>query len=120
LGSDDAFFIHNKPCFLKGRGHELMPMDWSFPYRIEISSPDVKISTVEAYSTVTPKPSTINLLDIPSLAKEEWKNVITNDFQAGAIKRFPIIQEHIDRMYQNGAFYAAMSGSGSSVFGLFD
>jgi 4-diphosphocytidyl-2-C-methyl-D-erythritol kinase len=120
LGSDDAFFIYNQPCFLKGRGHELIPMDWAFPFEIKISSPNVSISTSEAYAHVHPSPSPFDLLSLPSIPKEEWKNIVVNDFQSGAIARFPIIQQHIDNMYKNGAFYAAMSGSGSSVFGLFD
>jgi 4-diphosphocytidyl-2-C-methyl-D-erythritol kinase len=50
---------------------------------------------------------------------QSWKEVVVNDFQPRAIKKYPIIQEHIEAMYKKGAFYAAMSGSGSSVFGLF-
>lgn len=120
LGSDDAFFIYNRPCYLDGKGHELTPLNWEFPYRIEISSPGVNISTAEAYSTVIPKAAPIDLLTIMNLPHKDWKNIITNDFQVGAISLHPTIQDHIDAMYSKGAFYAAMSGSGSSVFGLFD
>jgi len=119
LGSDDAFFIYNRPCFLDGKGHELTPLNWEFPFRIEITSPGVSISTAEAYSSITPKPASIDLLNIMDIPQNEWRHIITNDFQSGAILRYPIIQEHIDEMYSKGAFYAAMSGSGSSVFGLF-
>jgi 4-diphosphocytidyl-2-C-methyl-D-erythritol kinase len=119
LGSDNAFFIYNRPCFLKGRGHEITPMDWEFPYRIEISSPSVQISTASAYQGIVPRPSDIDLQQLPTLPISQWKEVLRNDFEANAVQRNPVILEHIQRMYEKGAFYAAMSGSGSSVFGLF-
>ncbi len=120
IGSDDAFFIYNQPCFLKGRGHELTPItNWNLEFKIEISSPPVSISTAEAYSGILPKPAPFDLQQLDTLPYEDWKRVVTNDFQAKAIQQHPIISEHIQAMYDKGAFYAAMSGSGSSVFGLF-
>ncbi len=119
IGSDNAFFILNQPCFVRGRGHELEPIDLKVDFAISITSPPVSISTKEAYAAVTPQPSSFNLKEIDHLPHEQWRDVLVNDFESGAIARYPIISEYIQDHYHRGAFYAAMSGSGSSVFGLY-
>jgi 4-diphosphocytidyl-2-C-methyl-D-erythritol kinase len=120
IGSDNAFFILNQPCYVKGRGHELEPIALPMDFHIQITSPPVSISTQEAYSGVSPKPSSFDLKELHLLPYSQWKNVLVNDFEKGAIERYPIIEEYIQAHYSNGAFYAAMSGSGSSVFGLYE
>jgi 4-diphosphocytidyl-2-C-methyl-D-erythritol kinase len=119
VGSDNAFFIINSPCFVNGVGHELERMDFSIDFKIDITSPPVSISTAEAYQWIVPKPASFDLRLLPTIPKHEWKDVLRNDFEEGAIAKYPIIQEYIQAHYNRGAFYAAMSGSGSSVFGLY-
>lgn len=119
IGSDNAFFIINSPCYVNGVGHELEKIDFPMDFRIEITSPPVSISTAEAYQWVKPKPSSFDLRQLKQLPHSEWKKVLRNDFEFGAIQHYPIIQQYIDAHYNKGAFYAAMSGSGSSVFGLY-
>ena len=120
LGSDHAFFIYNQPCYLSGSGPEISPISFNQDFRIELSFPSVHISTKEAYSRLVPRAMDFDLQHLQQLPKEEWKNFLKNDFQKGAVIQYPVIQNHIDRFYDQGAFYAAMSGSGSAVFGLFD
>jgi 4-diphosphocytidyl-2-C-methyl-D-erythritol kinase len=85
-----------------------------------LSFPSVHISTKEAYSRLVPRAMDFDLRELQDHPKTEWKKILRNDFQSGAISRHPVIQNHIDNFYKQGAFYAAMSGSGSAVFGLFD
>ncbi len=120
LGSDQAFFIHNQPCYLSGSGPEITPISFEQDFKIELSFPSVHISTKEAYSQLVPRAMDFDLKELQDYPKTEWKKILRNDFQSGAISRHPIIQNHIDNFYKKGAFYAAMSGSGSAVFGLFD
>lgn len=120
LGSDQAFFIYNQPCYLSGSGPEISPISFHQDFRIELSFPSVHISTKEAYSRLVPRAMDFDLQHLQQFPKEEWKNFLKNDFQTGAVIQYPVIQNHIDRFYDQGAFYAAMSGSGSAVFGLFD
>ncbi|MEY4329820.1 MAG: hypothetical protein RL609_568 [Bacteroidota bacterium] len=120
IGSDNAFFILNSPCYVNGVGHELEPINFPMDFKIEITSPPVSISTAEAYQWVQPQPATFDLRNLAALPKDQWKAVLRNDFEKGAIAKHPIIGEYIAAHYSNGAFYAAMSGSGSSVFGLYE
>lgn len=119
LGSDQAFFIYNQPCYLSGSGPEIEPFDFKQDFEIQLSFPSVHISTKEAFSGLLPRPMDFDLREISKWDKELWKVRLQNDFQNGAIKKHPIIQNHIDDFYKKGAFYSAMSGSGSTVFGLF-
>ena len=81
--------------------------------------PNRPFPTAEAYQWIVPKPASFDLRLLPTVPKEKWKDVLRNDFEEGAIAKHPIIGAHIQDHYDRGAFYAAMSGSGSSVFGLY-
>ncbi len=120
LGSDQAFFIYNKPCYLSGSGPEINPISFEQDFKIELSFPSVHISTKEAYSKLVPSAMNFDLRKLQDHPKTEWRKILRNDFQSGAVTGHPVIQHHIDKFYDQGAFYAAMSGSGSAVFGLFD
>lgn len=125
LGSDCAFFIYNRPMFGTGRGEVLEPYDIdlsAWQLRVEVPS-GVAVSTAEAYRGVlAAKNTAIALPPLKEALKgpvECWKDVVVNDFEATVFPLHPEIQALKRRFYDDGAVYAAMSGSGSSVFGLF-
>lgn len=123
LGSDVPFFISGKPQRATGRGEILTPIDTlkEFPFWITVVMPNVHISTAEAYSLVTP-----NAVDRPKLVEvfstldpEQWQRELVNDFEEPIIARYPEIGRERETLLAGGAWYAAMSGSGAAVFGLF-
>ncbi|GAB3415769.1 4-(cytidine 5'-diphospho)-2-C-methyl-D-erythritol kinase [Niabella aquatica] len=120
LGSDCPFFIKNKPSFASGRGEifEEVAPDLS-GYKIVMVNPGVHISTPLAFSYVQPKPAPVNLKEAVSRPVEEWKKLITNDFEEAVIKRHSEIGTIKQSLYNMGADFALMSGSGSTVYGLF-
>ena len=121
LGSDCAFFIENKPMLAKGRGELLEPIPLSLRGKsIAIVYPPIHISTAKAYAGVTPKKSGFSLKQLPSLPLFEWKQQLANDFEESIFKAHPQIAEIKAKLYDIGAIYASMSGSGSSVFGIFE
>jgi len=121
LGADCPFFIKNKPVFATGIGNEFTPIDLDLSaYRIEVIKPDVNVSTAMAYRGITPKPASFNLLNISTLPISEWKHYIKNDFEESVFPQFPEIAALKASLYSRGALYAAMSGSGSACFGIFE
>jgi 4-diphosphocytidyl-2-C-methyl-D-erythritol kinase len=120
LGSDCAFFIRNRPMFGYDRGNLFRELS-SFPQNLHlvIVNPGIHISTAEAYASVTPHKPLHPLEELILLPVSQWKNRIVNDFEPAMIAKFPVIGEIRDRLYDLGAYYASMSGSGSSVYGLF-
>lgn len=120
LGSDCPFFIENTPKIARGRGEILEPIDLSLKGTyIVLINPGIHVGTKEAYAGVTPAPPKVKLEEV--LADRScWKTELINDFEASIFKNHPEIAEIKSQMYQGDAFFAAMSGSGSSVFGLFD
>jgi 4-diphosphocytidyl-2-C-methyl-D-erythritol kinase len=121
LGADCAFFIENKPVFAfeKGDEFETIKLDLS-GYAIALVMPDVHISTAEAYGGVKPVLVKESLLDLIYEPIEEWKNFIKNDFESNIFKNHVEIRGVKAALYEAGAIYASMSGSGASVFGIFD
>lgn len=120
LGSDCAFFIQNTPCLATGRGEILSPIDLSLKgYFILLVKPNVSVSTAQAYAGVTPKRPEISLSDAIKLPVSEWKHSIVNDFETSVFAKFPLLAQIKELLYELGAEYAAMSGSGSTVYGLF-
>lgn len=120
LGSDCPFFIKNKPNFASGRGElfeEVVP-DLS-GYKIVIVNPGIHISTPLAFSQIQPQPAPVNLKEAVSRPVEEWNNLVTNDFEEPVIKKYPEIGTIKQSLYDMGADFALMSGSGSTVYGLF-
>lgn len=120
LGSDCAFFIENHPMFASGRGDQFEPVDLDLSgYKIVVVVPPVHVSTQEAYAMVTPGKPERSLKEIIRLPVEEWKELLTNDFEKPVMNKYPVIQDIKEELYSRGAVYAAMSGSGSAVYGIF-
>ncbi|MEY4333645.1 MAG: hypothetical protein RLZZ196_2388 [Bacteroidota bacterium] len=120
LGSDCPFFILNSPAFATGRGEILTPTKVNLDdYTIVVVNPGIAISTKMAFSLITPAQPTSHITNIISLPISEWKNVLINDFEAPVFKQFPAIQQIKETLYSKGAEYASMTGTGSTVFGIF-
>ena len=121
LGADCPFFIRNSPVFAEGIGNIFTPVDISLrDYYLVLINPDIHISTKEAYSGINPKQPTSRLTEIIRLPVGEWKNYMVNDFEEGTFASYPIIGEIKQSLYDLGAIYSSMSGSGSSIFGIFE
>ena len=120
LGADCAFFIQNKPAFATGIGDQLneIKLDLS-GYNLLIAKPSFSVNTSEAYSGIVPHKPTFNLKETGEIPVEKWKDFVVNDFEKSVFKKYPEIEKLKESMYQMGAIYASMSGSGSAVFGLF-
>jgi len=111
LGSDCAFFIEDAPKLGSGRGEILTPVDIDLKGKfIVIVKPDIHVSTAEAYAGVVPKEARLDVKDMST-----WKN----DFEESVFKKYPLIKSIKESLREAGASYASMSGSGSSVFGIF-
>jgi 4-diphosphocytidyl-2-C-methyl-D-erythritol kinase len=117
LGSDCAFFIDDVPMMGRGRGEVLSPVDVSLKGKfIVIIKPDVHVSTAEAYSGIVPRESHLDIENIPI---EDWKLFVRNDFEESIFKKYPQPGLIKRSLYDAGAVYASMSGSGSAVYGIF-
>jgi 4-diphosphocytidyl-2-C-methyl-D-erythritol kinase len=120
LGSDCAFFIQNIPCLATGRGEILSPYPISLAgFQLVLIMPDIHISTREAFAGIEPRQPIEDISTIISEPIENWKNNLVNDFEKGIFARHPQIRAIKEALYEHGAVYASMSGSGASVFGLF-
>jgi 4-diphosphocytidyl-2-C-methyl-D-erythritol kinase len=121
LGADCAFFIENKPVFAfeKGDRFEDIQLDLS-SYHMALVMPPTHVSTAEAYRGVKPAPVKESLKDLIKLPVEEWKHHIKNDFEESVFRNHPVIRGVKASLYEAGAIYASMSGSGASVFGIFN
>ncbi len=120
LGSDCPFFLLNKACIATGRGESLNPISLNLKnYTIVLVNPNIHISTQEAYSLITPKKPTINTTEIVSKPIETWKENLENDFEQPIFAKYPILSNIKQQLYNKGALYASMSGSGSTIFGIF-
>jgi len=121
IGADCPFFINNTPTVATGIGDQFQPVQLDLSnFKIVIIKPDVSVSTPDAYRHIVPGPSEFNLLDIEKLAIEDWKGRIENDFEKSVFQKYPEIETLKNKLYELGALYASMSGSGSAVFGIFD
>ncbi len=121
LGSDCPFFIINKPCFASGRGEKLTPVALDLSsFKIVLINPGVHVSTKEAFSKLTPSTPKKGILEVLKQPVTTWKDDLKNDFEETVFKLYPAIEEVKKKLYEMGAIYAAMSGSGSSVFGIFN
>lgn len=120
LGADCPFFIKNQAMYATGIGTDLLPIDLDLSDRyIVLVKPQVHVSTVEAYQQVKPMSSEHDLREIVKLPLQDWKFYIKNDFEDSLFERYPLIREAKLALYEKGALYASMSGSGSAVYGIF-
>ena len=121
IGADCPFFIRDTPVFATGTGNVFEPIELSLEgYHLALVKPDIAVSTREAYSRVTPAKPAISPREIARRPVAEWRDTLVNDFERSVFAARPEIGRIKERLYEEGATYAAMSGSGSSVFGLFD
>ncbi|MBL7723009.1 MAG: 4-(cytidine 5'-diphospho)-2-C-methyl-D-erythritol kinase [Chitinophagaceae bacterium] len=121
LGSDCPFFIINKPCFAKGRGEKLeeLTVDLS-NYKFIIIHPNIHIDTGRAFLSITPTLTARSLKDIIASPLRTWKDELINDFEKVIFPDYKEIATIKEKLYQAGAIYASMSGSGSTVYGIFE
>ncbi len=121
LGSDCSFFIKNKPVFAYNKGDVFKEIELDLSgYKIIIVKPDVHISSADAYGGVKPIIPEKDLTDLIQLPIEQWKDTIRNDFEETVFPKYPEIKAIKEQLYNAGAVYASMSGSGAAVFGLFN
>ena len=120
LGSDCSFFVEDKPMLGSGRGEQLvdLPLSLKGLYMVLVK-PDIHVSTADAYAGVKPHTPHQTLTDILTLPVAEWKDHLVNDFERSVFAKYPAIEAIKKEFYDHGALYASMSGSGSSVFGIF-
>ena len=121
LGSDCAFFIKNRPLLGYERGNRFREVEL-FPGHLQVAviHPCIHVNTAEAYANVTPGIPVNSLEELIRLPVEDWRDKISNDFEPGIIQKYPAIGHIKGKLYEAGAIYASMSGSGSSVYGLFE
>ena len=121
LGADCTFFLKNKPVFANGIGDNLVDINLSLDdYFIVVVKPNISVSTKEAYASITPKQPAVSLIEIVKKPINEWRNLMHNDFETPIFKKHPVIGDIKQSLYDQGAVYASMSGSGTSVYGLFE
>ena len=121
LGADCAFFIEGKPVFAYGKGDHFKPLQLDLSaYNIVLVMPPAHVSTGEAYRGVRPEQVKQSLQELIALPIAEWRQYIKNDFETSVFKNHPAIRGVKAALYDAGAIYAGMSGSGASVFGIFD
>jgi len=132
LGSDCAFFIVNKPVFAFDKGDQFEPLDLDLTgYRIEVVTPDIHVNTAEAYSMMgrsynISSPPKGGVFSVNSPIKEiirkpieEWKYLLTNDFELPVFNKYPELERIKQDLYNQGALYVSITGSGSGIFGVF-
>jgi 4-diphosphocytidyl-2-C-methyl-D-erythritol kinase len=120
LGADCAFFVRHCPAYAEGIGEKLVPIELSLKgWYLAVVRPSIPVSTKEAFSLITPQMPQINCREVVMRPVEDWRDVLTNDFEHSVFTLHPEIGQVKQRLYDMGASYAAMSGSGSAVFGLF-
>ncbi|MGB8192346.1 MAG: 4-(cytidine 5'-diphospho)-2-C-methyl-D-erythritol kinase [Chitinophagaceae bacterium] len=122
LGSDCPFFIINKPCIATGRGEIMDAIDLSplKRYYIAIVNPGIHIPTAWAFSRIKPGANGPSIKDVIHQPVHAWKDQLVNDFEAVVFDEYPAVKNIKEGLYNKGAVYAAMSGSGSTVYGLFE
>ena len=119
LGADCAFFILNKPCYAEGIGEKLEPISLSLSgWYLSLVRPDIPVSTREAFSLIKPHYPELNCREVVQLPVEQWRGKLTNDFEQSVFAVHPELGAVKERLYELGATYAAMSGSGSTLFAL--
>ncbi len=126
LGSDCAFFVYNRPMIGTGRGEVLEPCDIDLSqFEMRVVVPEgVSVSTADAYRGIVPREAAatdaLPLREALARPAAEWRGCLVNDFETTVFAKYPAIAEAKRTLYDAGAIYASMSGSGSAVFGLFD
>ena len=119
LGADCAFFILNRPCYAEGIGEKLQPIDLDLKgWYLSLVRPDIPVSTREAFALIKPHYPEVNCREVVKQPVESWRDALINDFEGSVFAVHPELGAVKDRLYELGATYAAMSGSGSTLFAL--
>ena len=120
LGADCPFFVNPRPSYAEGIGDVLMPVSLNLDgWYLMLVKPDVHVSTREAYAGVHPHQPSCSLLETAKSPVEQWRDRMVNDFEESIFANHPLLAEIKQELYRHGAAYASMSGSGSTIFGLF-
>ena len=122
LGSDCAFFIYGRPMFGEGRGELLsdFPMPYLDGFELKIVVPEgISVSTADAYRGISPRIPEIPLREVLMRPVSEWKDLLVNDFETTVFAKYPVLASIKQSLYDSGAVYASMSGSGSALFALY-
>jgi 4-diphosphocytidyl-2-C-methyl-D-erythritol kinase len=121
IGSDCPFFIRNHPSLVTGKGEYLqdIPLDLKGYYFLLIY-PGIHASTAEAYKEVVPSLKSANLKEITRKPVNQWKHLVMNHFENPVFRKYPLLADIKKELYDVGAIYASMTGSGSAMYGLFD
>jgi len=120
LGSDCAFFIQNTPALATGKGDQLEPVSIDLgSYHLVLVKPEIHISTADAYSWIMPAKNVKPLRAILDQPVALWRDMLKNDFEKPVFERYPVIRKIRDQLYDLGAVYASMTGTGAAVYGLF-
>lgn len=121
IGADCAFFIKNNPVFATGIGNIFSDIKLNLTgMTLVLVKPDIFVSTRDAYSNINPSAPKVSLKDLLSEPVTSWKDTVFNDFEKSVFPKYPEIAAIKDKLYDIGAVYASMSGSGSSVYGIFE
>ena len=122
LGSDCPFFVDSAPAMVTGRGEHVAPLGFELPLDgvwVVVANPGIHISTAEAFGGLTPTDRTTPWDQLATAPLAQWHTLIRNDFESGAVERHPAIGDLLQALRDAGASYVQMTGSGSTVFGLF-
>jgi 4-diphosphocytidyl-2-C-methyl-D-erythritol kinase len=120
LGSDCPFFLYNKSCFASGRGENIEPLNIDLSmYKIVLINPGIHIATSWAFSNIKPSMPPKSIKEVINQPIETWQKDLINDFELPVLKMYTEIKSIKEILYNNGALYASLSGSGSSVYGIF-
>ncbi len=120
LGSDCPFFIINSPSFAASRGEKLEPCEVNLQdYNIVLVSPGIHIATATAFKNIEPKTPQQSAREIVKLPPEKWKHLLSNDFEGTVFSIFPKLKRIKEQLYASGAVYASMTGTGSTLYGIF-
>lgn len=121
LGSDCAFFIEDKPALATGKGERLEEIEIALKGKyLVVVAPPIQVNTGAAYSMLKPKKPAVDLREALNRPPDQWSELITNDFEGPVFEKYPAIRQVKKALLEAGAVYASMSGSGSSVYGVFD
>jgi len=120
LGSDCPFFIKHEPCYATGRGERLEPVNLNLTaFKIILINPQIHIDTKQAFSKITPNNARARIKELIEKPVDQWTDFLKNDFEEIVFDQHPQIKEVKENLYRQGAVYASMSGTGSSVYALF-
>lgn len=121
LGSDCPFFIDNKPSFAESRGEILQQVDLDLSrYGIALINPGIHVSTADAFRNISPSMPVHPYSEIKNTTLNQWKNILSNDFEKTVFELHPTIRQIKENLYKAGATYASMTGTGSTVYGVFE